>query len=180
MEHLFGRADELGWVAAKAVLLYITAVLVLRLGERRTLADLSVFDFVAAVAVGSVVGRLPSARDSSFLDGAATLAAILAAHWCLARLRRFPALADLMERPPRLLVAHGKVLDGELRRCGLNREDLHALLRQRGVGDFAEARFVVFERRGQVSVIRDGGAGSGAEPELVRAVAAPRPPVPGP
>jgi uncharacterized membrane protein YcaP (DUF421 family) len=100
---------------------------------------------------------------------------VLAAHWCLARLRRFPAFADLFERSPRLLVAHGEVLGHELRRCGLTPEDLHALLRQRGVGSLAEARFVVFERRGQVSVIRNGGAG-GAEPELVRALALGRPP----
>lgn len=178
MEHLFGRVDELGWVAAKAVLLYGAAVLALRLGERRTLADLSLFDFVAAVAVGSVVGRLPSARDSSFLDGAATLASILAAHWCIARLRRFPSLARLIEPAPRLLVAHGRVLEHELRRCGLTREDLHAMLRQRGVGDPADARFVVLERRGQVSVLRDGGA-DGAEPELVRGIAAPPRPSPG-
>lgn len=176
MEHLFGRADELGWVAAKALLLYFTAVLVLRLGERRTLADLSLFDFVAAVAVGSVVGRLPSARDSSFLDGAATLAAVLGAHWCITRLRRFPSLTHILEHEPRLLVAHGKVLDHELRRCGLTRSDLHAMLRQRGVGDPVEARFVVFEQRGQVSVIRESGP-DGAEPELVRGIAA-RPPSP--
>ena len=174
MEHLFGGAEEFGWVAAKALLLYLTAVLALRLGERRTLADLSVFDFVAAVAVGSVVGRLPSARDSSFLDGVATLAAVFAAHWCITRLRRFPSLAHLLEHTPRLLVAHGEVLDRELRRCGLTRSDLHAMLRQRGVGSPAEARFVVFEQRGQISILRDSGPG-GAEPELVRAVAARRP-----
>ena len=175
MEHLFGRADELGWVAAKALLLYLAAVLALRLGERRTLADLSLFDFVAAVAVGLVVGRLPSARDSSFLDGAATLAAILAAHGCITRLRRFPALAHLFEHPPRLLVAHGEVLEGELRRCGLSRSDLHALLRQRGIGDPAAARFVVLEQRGKVSVLRDDGP-DGAAPELVREVEALRGP----
>ncbi len=91
MEHLIGGAGEVGWVAAKAVLLYITAVLGLRLGERRTLADLSPFDFVALAAVGSVVGRLPSATDSSYLAGAATLVALLAAHRCVSRLHRFPA-----------------------------------------------------------------------------------------
>jgi uncharacterized membrane protein YcaP (DUF421 family) len=174
MGHLFGGAGELGWVAAKALLLYLAAVLALRVGERRTLADLSLFDFVAAVAVGSVVGRLPSARDSSFLDGAATLATILTAHWCIVRLRRFPSLAHLLEPSPRLLVAHGEVVDGELRRCGLTRKDLHAMLRQRGVGSPKEARFVVFEQRGQLSVIREGGP-DGAEPELVRGIAAPRP-----
>ncbi len=49
--------------------------------------------------------------------------------------------------------------------------DLRGLLRQCGVGELSEARFVVLERRGQISVIR-GGEGSGAEPELVRDVLA--------
>jgi uncharacterized membrane protein YcaP (DUF421 family) len=164
MEHLIGGAGELGWVAAKAVLLYLTAVLGLRLGERRTLADLSPFDFVALAAVGSVVGRLPSAADSSYLAGAATL---LAAHWCVARLRGFPGVAHLLEHAPRLLVAHGQVLDGELRRCGMTRSDLYGLLRQRGVGELSEALFVVLERRGQNSVIRNDGR-DGATPGLVR------------
>ncbi len=169
MEHLIGGAGELGWVAAKAVLLYVTAVLGLRLGERRTLADLSPFHFVAVAAIGSVVGRLPSATDSSYLAGAATLVALIFAHRCVSRLRRFPSVAHLIERAPRLLVAHGKVLDGELRRCGMTEGALRGLLRQRGVGELSEARFAVLERHGQVSVIRDGGR-DGAEPELVRDV----------
>ncbi len=124
MDHPIGGVGESGWVAAKAVLLYLTAVFGLRLGEGRTLADLSPFDFVAAAAVGSVVGRLPSASDSSYLAGAATLAALLAAHRCVSRLRRFPSVAHLVEREPRLLVAHGRVLDHELRRCGMTESDL--------------------------------------------------------
>lgn len=32
MEHLIGGAEELGWVAAKALLLYLTAVFLLRVG----------------------------------------------------------------------------------------------------------------------------------------------------
>lgn len=67
-------------MALKAVLLYVTAVIALRAGGRRTLAELSAYDFVAAVAVGAIVGRLPSAPDASYLSGVATLLAILAAH----------------------------------------------------------------------------------------------------
>ena len=171
MDHLIGGAGELGWVAAKAALLYLTAVLGLLLGECRTLAALSPFDFVAVAAVGSVVGRLPSASDSSYLAGAATPVAPVLAHRCVSRLRRLPSVAHLVGRAPRLLVAHGRVLDGELRRCGMTEDDLRGLLRQRGVGELSEARFVVLERRGQVSVIRDGGR-DGADPELVRDVLA--------
>ncbi len=60
MEQLIGGVNELGWVAAKALLLYLTAVFGFRLGERRTLAEMSAFDFVAAVAVGAIVGRVPT------------------------------------------------------------------------------------------------------------------------
>ncbi|WP_203935616.1 hypothetical protein [Planosporangium mesophilum] len=44
---------------AKTLLLYATAVICFRVGERRTLAEMSAFDFVAAVAVGAIVGRFP-------------------------------------------------------------------------------------------------------------------------
>ncbi len=99
MNHLIGGAGELGWVAAEAVLLYLTAVLCLRFSGGRTLADLSPFDFVAVAAVGSVVGRLPSASDSSYLAGAATLVALLVAHGCVSRLRRFPNVSHSSSVP---------------------------------------------------------------------------------
>ncbi|MDP9356486.1 MAG: DUF421 domain-containing protein, partial [Chloroflexota bacterium] len=55
MSYLIGGGAALGWVAVKALLLYLTAVIGFRLGERRTLAEMSPFDFVAAVAVGAIV-----------------------------------------------------------------------------------------------------------------------------
>jgi uncharacterized membrane protein YcaP (DUF421 family) len=167
MDHLTGGIGELGWVALKALLLYFTAVLGFRVGQRRTLTDLSPFDFVAAVAVGSIVGRVPNASDASYLAGVATLVAVLFGHWCLTRLRQFPSVAHLLEHAPRVLVAQGRVLDDELRRCGLTRGDLYGLLRQRGIEDLSEVRFAIFEQRGHVSVIRHTER-SGSESDLLR------------
>jgi uncharacterized membrane protein YcaP (DUF421 family) len=168
MEHLVG-ADwaELGWVAVKALLLYLTAVFGFRVASRRTLAEMSPFDFVAAVAVGAIVGRVPNAEDASYLAGAATLATVLVAHACITRLRQFPSVARLLDHTPRLLVAHGRVLEEELRRCGLTRGDLHGLLRRQGVEDLSEARYVVLEQRGQISVVRRS-----ADADLVREIIA--------
>ena len=171
MDHLVGGAGELGWVALKALLLYLTAVLGFRVGQRRTLADLSPFDFVAAVAVGSIVGRVPNASDASYLAGLATLAALLLAHGGLTRLRRFPSVAHLLEQTPRLLVAQGRVLEDELRRCGLTGDDLDGLLRRQGIGDLGEVRYAVLEPRGQLSVIRHAERSS-PEPPLVRDIVA--------
>jgi uncharacterized membrane protein YcaP (DUF421 family) len=173
MNHLLGDIGELGWVMLKAAMLYLTAVFGFRLGARRTLAQLSPFDFVAAVAVGAIVGRVPNAHDAAYLAGAATLVAVLACHAVVTRLRLLPGVAGMLEHPPRLLVAHGQVLDGELRRCGLTRNDLDAALRQHGIEDLSAVRFVVFEQRGQISVVRRAGPGS-PEPEgLPRGIVAP-------
>lgn len=49
-------AGGLGWVAANAVLIFAVAVIGLRLGEQRTLAQLGAFDFAIAVATGAIIG----------------------------------------------------------------------------------------------------------------------------
>ena len=154
MEHLIGGSGQIGWVAVKALLLYLTAVFGFRLGERRTLAQMSPFDFVAAVVVGAIIGRVPNAEGTSYLAGAATLVTILVAHRFITRLRSVPHIGRFIEHPPRVLVANGEIRDDELRRSGLTRADLYAELRQQGVGDLVEVGYVIFEQRGQLSVIR--------------------------
>jgi len=151
---IVGQGGSLGWVALKAALLFLTAIAGFRLSGRRTLAELSAFDFVAAVAVGAVIGRVPNSTTTSFIQGAVTLVTVLVLHNVLTRLRFFPKVALLVDHPPRLLVRDGQIQDRWLRRCGLTRDDLFGLLRQQGVVDLAEVRYVIFEQRGKVSVVR--------------------------
>ncbi len=108
MNELVGGASQVGWVAVKALLLYLTAVFGFRLGERRTLAEMSAFDFVAAVAVGAIVGRVPNSSTTSYLAGAVTLITVLVTHRIVSKLRRFPGLATLFDHPPRVLVSRAR------------------------------------------------------------------------
>src|SRR5436305_5253397 len=67
MSWLVGQSSALGEVAAKAVLMYVTALVALRLGERRTLAQWTVIDFATAVAMGAIIGRSAIAGSQSYL-----------------------------------------------------------------------------------------------------------------
>jgi uncharacterized membrane protein YcaP (DUF421 family) len=153
MRDILGHPSDVLQVAAKAVLLYVTAVVGFRLAARRTLAEMNAFDFVAAVAVGAIVGRVPNADGTGYLEGMATLVAVLACHAVLTQLRRLPGVSVLTDHTPRLLVVRGQVQERQLRRSGLTRNDLNGLLRQRGIHDLSQARYVIFESRGQVSVV---------------------------
>ena len=54
---LIGRSVALLAVAAKALLMYGTAVLGLRMAHRRTLSQWTAIDVAAAVAIGAVMDR---------------------------------------------------------------------------------------------------------------------------
>ncbi|MDN3563154.1 YetF domain-containing protein [Paeniroseomonas aquatica] len=120
------------------------------------------------------MGRIPNAHDASYVSGAATLVAVLGTHAALTRLRLIPGLASFIEREPRLLIAHGRLLTGELRRCGLTRADLKVVLRQQGTKAFAAVRYAVLEQRGQISVVHEIGAGA-TVPELLQGIVPMRP-----
>ena len=140
MPELIGGASGLGWVAVKAVLLFAVAVIGLRLGERRTLAQLSAFDFAVAVAVGAIIGRGATASGTSFATSAVALVTFLVAHRVVAILRRHSRFVRLVDHPPRVLVIGGELQAGELARAGLTAADVYALLREKGVGESRPGR----------------------------------------
>jgi uncharacterized membrane protein YcaP (DUF421 family) len=156
VQELFGGAGGLGWVAVKAVLLFAVAVVGLRLGERRTIAQLGAFDFAVAVAIGSIIGRTATAASTSFATGAVALVTLLAVHRIIAFARRHSGIARAIEHPPRVLVAYGEIQHRELASTGLTAADVYMLLRENGVDDLSQVGYLLYEPRGSTTVIRAG------------------------
>lgn len=156
---LVGGTGGLGWVAVKAVLMFAAAVIGLRLGERRTLAQLGAFDFAVAVAIGAIIGRTVTTSSVSFATGAVALVTLLVVHRIAAFARRHSRIARMIDHPPRVLVAGGKMQDRELARAGLTTADVYALLRQHGVDDLGQVGYLLYETRGATTLV-----GAGSEP----------------
>ncbi|MHB8293499.1 MAG: DUF421 domain-containing protein [Acidimicrobiales bacterium] len=163
---IWGHVGQLGGVAIKSLLLFLTAVVGFRIAGRRTIAEMNAFDFLAAVAAGAVIGRVPNATSTSYVEGAVTLVVVLAAHAGVARLRFVRPIAFAIDHPPSLLIVDGQPRRREMRRAALTTDDLHAILRQSGVHSLAEVRFLVFESRGRMSLVRTGEASDELVEEL--------------
>lgn len=152
MHWLTSDATELAETAAKALLMYVTALVGLRIGERRTLAQWTIIDFATAVAMGAIIGRTAVAQQS-YLVGAVALLTLVAVHRAASFLRFNPLLGKLLDHRVRVLVQDGRLRADELRRCGLTDHDLYRELRQRGFFDVASLRYVLYESKGDVSVV---------------------------
>jgi uncharacterized membrane protein YcaP (DUF421 family) len=154
---LVGGTGGLGWVVVKAVLMFAVAVMGLRLGERRTVAQLGAFDFAVAVAIGSIIGGTVTSSTASLATGAAALVTLLVAHRVVVFARRHSRIARIVDHPPRVLVAGGELQDRELARAGLTKADVYALLRQQGIEDLRQVGYLLYETRGVTTVIGAGG-----------------------
>lgn len=150
---LTSPAVQLGETAAKAALLYVTALLALRVGERRTLAQWTVIDFAAAVAIGAIIGRTATATSTTYLVGAVALVTLVVIHR-LASVARFSRLlTKLVDHRVRLLVVDGTLQRRQLRWCGLTDEDVYAELRQRGLTSLRDVRYLLYEAKGGLTVV---------------------------
>jgi uncharacterized membrane protein YcaP (DUF421 family) len=146
---------ELGIVGGKAALIYATALVGLRLGERRTLAQWTIIDFATAVAIGAIVGRTAIASNQSLITGVVALLTLVAVHRLASLLRFNTVFSKLLDHRLRVLVAHGQLRRGQLRRCGLADDDLFAQLRQSGVRRLDDVRYVLYEANGDLTIVRE-------------------------
>lgn len=161
MHWLIHAGPPLWVVAAKAALIYLVAVLGLRVANRRTLSQWTAIDFAAAVAIGALIGRTAVAGNQSFLVGAVALLTILFAHWLMTMGRYSRLVGKLVDHRVRVLVDHGRLRRDQLLICGVTENDLLSQLRQEGVRRLEDVRYVLYETKGQLTIVHDepGDAG---------------------
>lgn len=153
MSWFSSESAQWAFVAAKGGLMYATALVGLRLGERRTLAQWTSIDFAAAVAMGAIVGRTTVDTQQSYVVGAIGLLTIIAAHR-VASVARFNQLFNkLVDHRVRLLVIDGRLRRDQLRLCGLTDDDLYAELRLKGITSLDDLRYVLYEAKGGLTVV---------------------------
>lgn len=140
------------YAAVKAAALFATAAAAFRLTLRRTMSELTPFDWVTGVAVGAIIGRTATAAGTSWTTGVAALVTLIAAHDVVARLRFVPWIRRLVDPPVRVLIRDGQLQQANLRRCRITRSDLDAILREHGRQSPDGVSLAVWESRGVVSV----------------------------
>ncbi|MCB4822672.1 DUF421 domain-containing protein [Roseicella aerolata] len=165
---LFGAGSDtptLPQMAARAVLVYLAALVMVRWGEKRFMGKNTAFDVILGVILGSVVSR----AVNSTADIAPTLAAgfvLVAMHWAFASLAfRSDRFGTLVKGRTRVLVEDGRIDWEQMRRSHMSRDDLLGALRAEGVRDPEQVAEARLERSGKVSVIeaKDGPKILGAE-----------------
>jgi uncharacterized membrane protein YcaP (DUF421 family) len=157
IDRLWSGPDSVVPTVTGTIVLFAMALALVRLAGRRTLAQISAFDVLVTIAVGSVIASAVLPPQPKALDGAVVIATMLAFQALLGKVRqRSDRLQKVLDFSPERIVDDGKLrLTESLWSAQLTREEVEARLRQHGVRDLGEVSLVILEPSGKLSVFRD-------------------------
>jgi uncharacterized membrane protein YcaP (DUF421 family) len=150
------RAEELGYghMAARALLMYVILIGVVRAAKKRFLGQPTAFDMILSIVLGSVAARALTG-GAPYFPSVLALLVIIAAHWVLSLLARDSRwLSSLIKGHPTPLILDGRVDRNALRAAHMSDDDLDEELRQQGFRDPRVVTEARLERSGKLSVIK--------------------------
>lgn len=154
----FDGWSSLGRVLIVGILAYVALVAILRVSGKRTLTKFNAFDLVVTVALGSTLATILLNKDVTLAEGILALSLLIYLQYVITWLSvRAPRFQHLVKAEPTLVAHEGQFLDDALRRERVTREEVEAALRSSGMSDISQAKSVILETDGSISVIGKGG-----------------------
>jgi uncharacterized membrane protein YcaP (DUF421 family) len=146
-------------IAGRTIIVYLVILVGLRLAGKRELGQMTVFDLLVLILLANAVQNAMVGPDTSLLGGLLAALILLILNVLLRRARAYwPRLGRVLEGTPTVLVFHGKVVEKNLRREGVDEELLEQALREHGVEKLADVDLAVLELDGSISVVPAGSS----------------------
>ena len=141
-------------VVLHTVGMYLILLLLLALFGKRSLADVTIFDFVILLLVAQVGGEV-LLGEQSITAATLSVMTLLAMSWVLdVAVFRSKRLDVLVNDSPTLLVEHGRMIPDRARDFQIDEDDiLQAARSSQGLERLDQVKYDVLERDGQISII---------------------------
>jgi uncharacterized membrane protein YcaP (DUF421 family) len=142
-------------IVLRAIVAFLVILFLTRVVGRRELSSLEPFDLILLVTIGDLVQQGVTQNDFSLTGMTLAIGTIGVLTVAFSYLPwRFQILRPLLEGVPIILVEDGKVVEKNLRRQRLTKEEVAAAARIESIDSLANVRWAVLETSGQISFIK--------------------------
>jgi uncharacterized membrane protein YcaP (DUF421 family) len=134
---------------------YLFLLLVFRIAGKRSLAEVTTFDFVLLLIVAETTQQALLGDDYSVTSAFVLVVTLLALDTLLSVLkRRHPRLDRVLEDTPLVIVRDGVPLEDRMLRVRVDEADvLEAARRLQGLERMDQVKYAVLERNGGITVV---------------------------
>lgn len=149
---------NIGYILLHILVLFIVALIVVRLMGNRTVGQLSPFDFIIMVGIGDIIVTASMDKGQSILTGVEGLATLLVLQQLLSYLSlKSTTLRKWFEGTPVTLIQDGKIIPENFVKTNFNYDDLRQELHRQGMDmtDLPDIKLARLESCGIFSVIKN-------------------------
>lgn len=135
--------------------IYLFLLGVLRISGKRSLSQITTFDFVLLLIVGESTQQALLSTDFSVINAFVVIATMIALERALSVVKhRWPAIDRALEGSPLILIDKGHIFQDRMDREHVDIGDVLAAARERhGVSDLDDIEYAVLERSGGISIV---------------------------
>ncbi|WP_091484963.1 DUF421 domain-containing protein [Gracilibacillus orientalis] len=142
-------------ITIRIVSAFLVLLILTRIMGRKELRQLTFFNFVSGIAVGSIAASLVVNQNLDIWAGIYALTGwtILTIIMGLIDIKSKNA-REVIQGQPMILIKQGKIMEDELRKARLDINALNAMLRKKNVFSLADVDYAIFESDGTLSVMK--------------------------
>lgn len=139
----------------RAATLYALLLLIFRISGKRSLAQITTFDFVLLLVIGEATQQALIGSDFSITSAALAIVTLIVIDIALAWIKRRSPMADRwLDDVPIVIVEHGRPLETRMRNERVDVNDVMAAAREHhGLERLSQVRYAVLERNGAISIV---------------------------
>lgn len=139
----------------RALAIYAFLLIVFRISGRRTLAEITTFDFVLLLIIGEATQQALLGKDYSVTNAFIVIAALLTIDIALSLVKsHFPTFAKKMDGVPMVIVENGKLLEERMTYARVDKDDvMEAARTSQGLESLDQIKYAVLEVSGTISII---------------------------
>jgi uncharacterized membrane protein YcaP (DUF421 family) len=139
----------------RGVIVYFILLVILRVSGRRTLGQMTTFDFVLLLIIAETTQQALLGEDFSLTNAGLLIVTLIGIDIGLSLLReRWPRLNGLIEGLPLILVEDGRPIKERVDQSRVGEEDILAAAREsQGIERMEHIKYAVLERNGGISII---------------------------
>lgn len=141
-------------VTLRTVVMFVVILITLRASGKRGIKQLSVFELVLIIGLGSAAGDPMFYEDVGLLPAFTVFTVVILLYIAITKLTDKVRWAEkLLEGEPSYILKNGRLLFRELDKSNISREELFAGLRMQNVEHLGQVKTVVLETSGEMSIL---------------------------
>lgn len=134
---------------------FFTLLIFARMFKRQHVSQLTFFDYILGIIIGSTAASLTTDLAHSTLAHWVGLLTWIIISFLMQYISgKSKTISAYMDGKPTIVIVNGKIMEDTMEKINFQLSDLLEQLRDRGVFDIKQVQFAILERDGQLSVLK--------------------------